>query len=65
MEATKIKQNLNRIVCLPDNSKARFTGAILRRNADGTFYYQAELQDLTAHHSVRICKLDDISVAED
>lgn len=65
MDTAKIKQNLNRIVSLPDGTKGKLTGVMLRRRADGEFYYQAELQDLTAQHSIRICKLEEITEVED
>ena len=37
------------------------TGCIMRRRRDGSFFYQAEITDLAAGHSVVVCSLDDIS----
>ena len=56
--------NLNRRVRLPDGSEGRFTGATIRKRDSGEVFYQAELQDLAALRSVRICKLEDISPVE-
>ncbi len=62
MEVQNVKRALNKTVRLPDGSKYKFTGATIRLNDMGEYRYQAELQDLAALRSVRICKLEDIEI---
>lgn len=62
MEVQDIKRTLNKVVRLPDGSRYRFTGATIRMNDTGEYWYQAELQDLTALRSVRICRLEEVEV---
>ncbi|MDE6260373.1 MAG: hypothetical protein K2M42_05855 [Oscillospiraceae bacterium] len=64
MGPREVIANLNKVVHLPDGYKGRFTGATIRRRDSGEVFYQAELQDLTAEHSIRICKLEDVEVIE-
>ncbi len=59
MDISKVKMNLGRKV-IYKNAEYLFSGCIMRVDENG-FYYQAELQDLSATHSVRICKLNQIS----
>ncbi len=61
---TQVTANLGKNVRLPDGSIYRFTGATIRKNEDGTVFYQAELQDLAALHSVRVCRLEEITPVE-
>lgn len=54
MEIKDVKNNLKEIVTYRDKknnveSDYRFTGCILRKDEDGQFFYQAELQDLKAN----------------
>lgn len=62
MGPKEVIANLNRRVRLPDGYEGRFTGATIRKRDSGEVFYQAELQDLTALRSVRICKLEDVEV---
>ncbi len=64
MGPREVIANLNRRVRLPDGYEGRFTGATIRKDKSGRVFYQAELQDLSALRSVRICKLEDISPVE-
>ena len=64
MGPKEVIANLNRRVRLPDGYEGRFTGATIRKDESGRVFYQAELQDLAALRSVRICKLEDISPVE-
>lgn len=48
MEPQEIKRCLNTTVTAPDGIRYRLTGATIRLNAAGEYWYQAELQDLTA-----------------
>lgn len=59
MEPKEIRRNLNRLVQTPDGIRYKFTGATIRLNEAGEYWYQAELQDMTAERSVRICRLSD------
>lgn len=59
---TQVIANLGKNVRLPDGSIYRFTGATIRKNKDGTVFYQAEVQDLAAPCSVRICRMEDLEV---
>lgn len=65
MEPREIKRHLNKMVVLPDGVKYKFTGATIRLNELGEYCYQAEVQDLTALRSVRICRLEDIEIAKE
>lgn len=64
MGPKEVIANLNKRVRLPDGYEGRFTGATIRKDESGRVFYQAELQDLAALRSVRICKLEDISPVE-
>lgn len=66
MTEREIKPNLNRLVIhSPSGVNYRLTGATIRRDAEsGRYWYQAELQDLTALCSIRICRLEDIEAKE-
>lgn len=61
----EVKRYLNKTVVAPDGVKYKLTGATIRLNEMGEHWYQAELQDLTALHSVRICRLTDIEIAKE
>ncbi len=64
MEPHEIKRHLNKTVAAPDGVRYKLTGATIRLDeSTGEYWYQAELQDLTALRSVRICKLSDVEVA--
>ena len=74
MEVQEIKRYLNKTVTAPEGSRYslrgegiryKLTGATIRLNEMGEYWYQAELQDLTALRSVRICKLTDIEIAKE
>lgn len=65
MEPHEVKRYLNKIVTAPDGIKYKFTGAAIRLNEAGEYWYQAELQDLAALRSVRICRLEDIEIAKE
>lgn len=60
MTPKQVKEALNQTVGLKDGGTYRLTGATIRKSESGKIFYQAELQDLTARHSVRICKLEDV-----
>lgn len=65
MELSEVKRAMNHKVLLQleDGAEAVpyiMTGCIMRRRKDGTFFYQAELTDPTAKHSIVICRLEDI-----
>lgn len=62
MGPREVIANLNKRVRLPDGYEGRFTGATIRKDESGRVFYQAELQDLTALRSVRICRLEDVEV---
>lgn len=62
MGPMEVIANLNKRVRLPDGYEGRFTGATIRKRDSGEVFYQAELQDLTALRSLRICKLEDVEV---
>ena len=63
MGPKEVVANLGKRVRLPDGFEGRFTGAAIRKDESGNVFYQAELQDLTALRSVRICRLEDVEVA--
>lgn len=65
MELTQVKKNFHRQVRHLNGGRYRLTGCILRMTPQGEWYYQAELQDLKAPHSVLICRLEDISEGEE
>ena len=67
MTEKDIKPNLNRLVVhSPSGAKYRLTGATIRRDRKtGAFWYQAELQDLAAERSVRICRLSDVKAVKE
>lgn len=62
MGPKEVIANLNRRVRLPDGYEGCFTEATIRKDESGRVFYQAELQDLTALRSVRICRLEDVEV---
>lgn len=62
MGPKEVIANLNRRVRLPDGYEGCFSGATIRKDESGRVFYQAELQDLSALHSVRICRLEDVEV---
>lgn len=64
MGPKEVISNLNNRVRLPDGYEGRFTGATIRKDKSGRVFYQAELQDLSALRSVRICKLEDVEVVD-
>lgn len=62
MKPQGVKAALGRRVRLPDGTVGRFTAYILRAGEKGLLY-QAEVQDLTALRSVRVCRLEEIEKA--
>lgn len=56
MDISRVKMNLGQIILL-HGAKYRFVACTLRRSKDGSFRYEAELQDLKAHNSSVICPL--------
>lgn len=67
MTEREIKTNLNQLVVHQKTGvKYRLTGGIIRRKKDtGQYWYQGELQDLKAEHSVMICRLEDIEICKE
>lgn len=66
MTEREIRKSLNRIVThMPSGARYRLTGATIRLNNMGEYWYQAELRDLKAEHSVRICRLEEIESEKD
>lgn len=65
MEVQEIKRYLNKTVTAPEGIRYKLTGATIRLNEMGEYWYQAELQDLSALRSVRICRLEDIEIAKE
>ena len=59
MDISRVKANLGRNV-IYNGVEYMLSGCIIRINEHG-FYYQAEVQDLTAYHSIVICKLEDLT----
>lgn len=59
MDISRVKKNLGKKVIYKD-TEYLLSGCIIRTNENG-FFYQAELQDLTASHSVLICELNELS----
>lgn len=64
MTQKEVKAALGKRVRLRDGTEGRFTAYILRVQ-DGKVLHQAELQDLNAWHSVRICRLEDVEIANE
>ena len=65
MEVSEVKANLNKRVHVSNrhtDSDYIFTACIIRRRADGEYFYQAEVQDLKNNRAVLIVSLEDISV---
>ena len=61
MDIRDVKFSLGDNVVYQNESKYKLTACIIRRDEKtGQFYYQAELQDLTNHNSILICRLEDI-----
>ncbi len=66
MEEHEVKRNLNKTVTAPDGIRYKLTGATIRLNEKtGEYWYQAELHDLAAPHSICICKLTDIKISKE
>lgn len=65
MDIPEVKQNLNQVVIYHDSDfgdrEMILTGCIIRKDKKNKFFYQAEIQDLKAKHSITICSLDRIS----
>lgn len=66
MEVKDVKRSLGKTVAhTPSGVAYRFTAYIFRQEK-GRYLHQAELQDLSALRSVRICRLEDVAaVAEE
>ena len=66
MELSEVKRNLKHTVIYHNRDfgdmKYKLTGCMIRKDRKNRFYYQAEIQDLKAKHSLIICSLDRISV---
>lgn len=65
MELAEVKQAMNRkVLYWPAGNESGtpyiLTGCILRCRKDGTFFYQAEIMDITTKNSVIICSLEDV-----
>ena len=60
MTPKDVKSALGQRVRLPEGEYL-FTAYILRRDG-GKILHQAELQDLTALRSIRICRLEEIEI---
>lgn len=61
----EVKSHINKVVIHhPSGVRYRLTAYIYRQDARGKPLYQAELQDLTALRSVRVCKLSDIETGK-
>lgn len=63
MKPRDVKAALGKRVRLPDGTEGRFTAYILRAGESGPLY-QAEVQDLTALRSVRICRLKEVEAID-
>lgn len=65
MDISEVKQNLNQAVIYHDpnfgDKEYKLTGCIIRKDKKNHFFYQVEIQDLKAKHSITICSLDRIS----
>lgn len=68
MDISEVKQNLNQVVIYHDSDfgdrKCKLIGCIIRKDKKNNFFYQAEIQNLKAKHSLTICSLDKISSIE-
>lgn len=67
MELKDVKFFLNRKVIYTSRymqCEYILTGCTLRKNKEGNFYYQAELQDIKQNRSVLICGLEDVTAPE-
>ena len=58
----KVRYRNDRLFCDADYI---LTGCIIRRSERGTFFYQAEIQDLRQQNSVSIVSLSDLTRKED
>lgn len=68
MEVSEVKANLNKRVHVKNrhtDSDYIFTACIIRRNAEGKDFYQAEVQDLRNNRAVLIASLEDVSTGGD
>ena len=70
MEIGEVKAALGKRVHLRDgrlfcDAEYILTGCIIRRSERGTFYYQAEIQDLKQQNSVSIVDLDKLTRREE
>ena len=69
MELSEVKRNLNQKVIYHSrdfgNREMILTACILRKDRKNRFFYQAEIQDLKAKHSLTFCSLDKISALQD
>jgi hypothetical protein len=59
MDISRLKRNLGRIVKLGD-TEYKLKKGIITLDENNEYYYQAELQDLTALRSTLICALKDV-----
>lgn len=58
MDISKVKRNLGRKILYNDTEYV-LSACIIRISEEG-FFYQAEIQDITALRSVVICRLEDL-----
>lgn len=58
----RVRYKNDRLFCDADYI---LTGCIIRRSERGTFFYQAEIQDLKQKNSVSIVSLSDLTRKED
>jgi hypothetical protein len=58
----RVRYKNDRLFCDADYI---LTGCIIRRSERGTFFYQAEIQDLRQQNSVSIVSLSDLTRKED
>lgn len=70
MDISEVKQNLGRRVRFRDDrlfcdGDYILTGCIIRQSERGTFFYQAEIQDLRQQNSVSIVDLDKLTRKEE
>lgn len=67
MKIEEAKANLNKRVhysARDVDADFIFTGCTIRKNENGLFFYQAELQDVKNNHSIMICRLEDVQLLE-
>ena len=69
MDISEVKQNLGRRVRVLNerlliDGDYILTGCIIRRSERGTFFYQAEIQDLRQQNSVSIVDLEKLTRKE-